>query len=334
MKIRKIALASLFTSTALLTACVSDDYGQQEDYYKLWSSSKKCIVTKSLQPVIRICVHGSGDLARSRDLVRESMRQWLNAVRPLHSGVTDQVEFSCDNPHGYVRVRGGSGRAFASPGKTTVYNKSNLGTYLHEFGHAFACLGDTYRNATAGKCQSGQPNSIMCDGMLRKELAQDDINGVQAQFKRLVGKPENPDIPPMDPKDNDSDGVPNELDLCPKTPIGSHVHGPGEYYGCAESQLGGDTDEDVIVDDDSDGVANEDDRCPNTKADAWVWTDQHDGKWKGCAPGEVPAAADDDGDGVPNKYDRCPKTKAGAWVWEDQYNGKWKGCAPGEVPSA
>jgi len=267
-----------------------DEIGQQEADFRLWSGSDKCIVTKSLEPAIKICVHGQGDLDRARQMVSGSLPQWLDAVRGIHPGVTDEVEFTCDKPHGYVRVRGGSGRAFASAGKTTVYNTSKLGTYLHEFGHAFACLGDTYTNNTAGKCQSGQPHSIMCDGFLRTDLSEDDIAGVREQFIRLVGLDgvdDTPELPPQDPDDLDGDGVPNDEDRCSKTPLGSHVAGPGELYGCAEGQQvdnGGSDD----GDDDGDGVANAADRCPSTPEGAWVWEDQHNGKWKGCAPGQVP----------------------------------------------
>ena len=295
---------SLITSLTLLAVaavgCESPDtIEQQEADFRLWQQSKKCLVNQSLQPAIKICVHGQGDLDRGREMVMDSLPQWLDAVRPLHPGVTDKIEFTCDDPHGWVRIRSGSGRAFASAGKTTVYNTSKLGTYLHEFGHAFACLGDTYVGSTAGKCQSGQPHSIMCDGFLRTDLSDDDIAGVREQFKRMVGLPDPgdiPELPPTDPNDLDGVGVPNEDDLCAKTPLGSHVWGPGEYFGCAGGQhLDSDPDgpavdeiENADSDDDGDGVKNDDDRCPTTPEGSWVWEDQHNGKWKGCAPGEVP----------------------------------------------
>ncbi len=288
---RALILLSLTASTTLAACASHDSIEQQEDEFRLWSESKNCIVTKSLQPAIKVCVHGQGDLERGRDLVAESLRQWLDAVRGIHPGVTDKVEFTCDKPHGHVRIRGGSGRAFASPGKTTVYNTSKLGTYLHEFGHAFACLGDTYRSGTAGKCQSGQPHSIMCDGFLRKDLSEDDIAGVRKQFKRMVGLDgvdENPNPPPVDPDDLDADGVVNAEDLCAKTEYGAHVEGPGSRFGCAEGQQLDDPNVDAEADDDGDGVKNQHDRCPTTPQGKWVWEDQHDGKWKGCAPGEVP----------------------------------------------
>jgi hypothetical protein len=293
MNMNRVLICAALTASTTLAACASDDSHdsseQQEDEFRLWSQSKNCLVRKSLQPVVTICVHGQGDLKRGRGLVAESMRQWLDAIRGIHPGVTEKVEFTCDDPDGYVRIRGGSGRAFASPGKTTVYNKSKLGTYLHEFGHAFACLGDTYRNATAGKCQSGQPHSIMCDGFLRTDLSADDIAGVREQFKRMVGLDgvdNTPTPPPVDPDDLDADGVPNVDDLCAKTEYGAHVEGPGPRFGCAQGQQLDNVD--AAADDDGDGVKNAHDRCPSTLEGKWVWEDQHEGKWKGCAPGEVP----------------------------------------------
>jgi outer membrane protein OmpA-like peptidoglycan-associated protein len=49
-------------------------------------------------------------------------------------------------------------------------------------------------------------------------------------------------------KDSDGDGVPNRVDLCPKTPEGYEV----DSVGCP-------------LDDDGDGVINEEDKCPNVK---------------------------------------------------------------------
>lgn len=56
--------------------------------------------------------------------------------------------------------------------------------------------------------------------------------------------------------DDDSDGISDNIDLCPNTPAGESV----DASGCAESQL----------DDDNDGVKNNIDLCPNTTAGATV----------------------------------------------------------------
>ena len=108
----RVSLCALLALTAM--ACASKDtIEQQEADFRLWQQSKKCLVSKSLEPAIKMCVHGQGDLERGRKMVTESLRQWLDAVRSIHPGVTDKVEFTCESPHGYVRIRSGSGRAFA-----------------------------------------------------------------------------------------------------------------------------------------------------------------------------------------------------------------------------
>ena len=55
-------------------------------------------------------------------------------------------------------------------------------------------------------------------------------------------------------RDSDGDGVDNDVDDCPATPVGSVV----DAAGCADLQL----------DDDGDGVANHIDDCPGSAADA------------------------------------------------------------------
>ena len=53
---------------------------------------------------------------------------------------------------------------------------------LHEFGHAFGFL-DTYVGS-GGRCQSGQPDSVMCRASY-DELKDDDVQGVQRMFEML-----------------------------------------------------------------------------------------------------------------------------------------------------
>lgn len=59
------------------------------------------------------------------------------------------------------------------------------------------------------------------------------------------GGPGEPEIPP----DTDADGVPDDRDQCPNTPIGTRV----DTFGCP-----------VPVDSDGDGVVDDRDQCPNT----------------------------------------------------------------------
>jgi hypothetical protein len=89
--------------------------------------------------------------------------------------------------------------------------------------------------------------------------------------------------------DDDTDGVPNDLDTCPNTPSGQTVN----IYGCTAGQL----------DDDTDGVINSLDTCPNSPSGQIVNT-------TGCAGSQL----DDDGDGVSNNLDLCPDTPTGQTV--------------------
>lgn len=113
--------------------------------------------------------------------------------------------------------------------------------------------------------------------------------------------------------DTDHDGVPDQKDACPGTPLGAAV----DARGCP-------------TDSDHDGVYDGIDRCPGTPAGARVDatgcpTDaDHDGVYDGIdqCP-DTPAGAhvdakgcpiDSDRDGVPDGIDQCPNTPVGAMV--------------------
>ncbi len=113
--------------------------------------------------------------------------------------------------------------------------------------------------------------------------------------------------------DTDGDGVPDEADRCPGTPIGT----PVDAYGCER-----DSDDDGVVDSidecpgtprgasvdargcerdsDGDGVVDRLDQCPNTRA--------------GVPVDAVGCELDSDGDGVVDRLDECPNTAAGVPV--------------------
>ena len=85
--------------------------------------------------------------------------------------------------------------------------------------------------------------------------------------------------------------MPNELDICPGTPLEEQA----DENGCSEGQR----------DDDGDGVPNFIDRCPNTAQGAEI--DEN-----GCSALQLDG--DDDGDGVLNSVDVCPNTPEGALI--------------------
>lgn len=113
--------------------------------------------------------------------------------------------------------------------------------------------------------------------------------------------------------DSDRDGVANDRDLCPDTPLGARI----DAGGCP-------------VDGDGDRVADHADRCPATPSGATVdatgcpMDGDRDGVPDGldtcpATPGGTPVdedgcAADGDGDGVPDASDACPGTATGVAV--------------------
>jgi len=91
------------------------------------------------------------------------------------------------------------------------------------------------------------------------------------------------------PKDSDGDGVLDDNDLCPDTPLNETV----DSNGCSDSQL----------DDDGDGVMNDTDQCPDTPSGETVNSE-------GCSESQL----DDDDDGVMNDVDQCSGTPTGESV--------------------
>jgi outer membrane protein OmpA-like peptidoglycan-associated protein len=110
-------------------------------------------------------------------------------------------------------------------------------------------------------------------------------------------------------KDSDKDGVTDDLDQCPDTPLGAVVDangcpldsdGDGVYDGldqCPDTPKGAKVDMNGCpMDSDGDGVYDGIDQCPSTPSEARGKTDA-----KGCP-------LDTDGDGVPDYKDNCPNT--------------------------
>jgi OOP family OmpA-OmpF porin len=121
-------------------------------------------------------------------------------------------------------------------------------------------------------------------------LLNDDINNVEYTVGATIyfGGPKQPTVPVI--VDSDNDGVSDNYDKCPGTPIGVKV----DQDGCP-------------LDSDKDGVPDYLDKCPGTPLGVKVDQD-------GCP-------LDSDKDGVPDYLDKCPGTPAGMKVDKD-------GCPP------
>ncbi len=89
------------------------------------------------------------------------------------------------------------------------------------------------------------------------------------------------------PKDNDGDGVLDDVDGCPGTPLLRKV----DAHGCP-----------LPADSDADGVIDQNDSCADTPKGGKI-------DLRGC-----PVPADSDADGVIDKNDNCPDTPKGAKI--------------------
>ncbi|HUU40816.1 MAG TPA: OmpA family protein [Desulfatiglandales bacterium] len=113
-----------------------------------------------------------------------------------------------------------------------------------------------------------------------------DCDGILDEMDKCPGTPLGIDVDEYGcPLDTDGDGVPDYLDQCPGTPKGVRV----DDRGCP-------------LDTDGDGVPDYLDKCPDTP--------------RGVKVNELGCPIDTDGDGVFDDRDQCPDTPKGAWVDE------------------
>lgn len=159
----------------------------QLHYIEGFSGSSSCGFRRAMQP-ISVCVRSQVDAAstdQQKQFTVAALREWLGALQQINSRVTDQVGFGCGGGSLNLNVKAGEGTAMGRPGSIDVYADKELGTHLHEWGHAFACLSDTYEGGKAGQCKPGHQDSIMCWGEFGEDrLYEDDIVGVQRSFSR------------------------------------------------------------------------------------------------------------------------------------------------------
>lgn len=182
-----------------LMSCGSSVSQQESDAhlrYLTFSGSNRCTLNYAREAEVRLCVSGTSGatLEKAKDYSKRALLTWFRALRQIDDKVTSNVVFSCNSPHLTVNMIPGSGTSYASCGRANIYTQKTYGTYLHEFGHAVAALSDTYTGRSAGACRSGQPKSVMCWGAYgpNKDAAgfsllyQDDVNGIQAVYKRIM----------------------------------------------------------------------------------------------------------------------------------------------------
>jgi len=115
----------------------------------------------------------------------------------------------------------------------------------------------------------------------------DDLDGILNQYDQCPGTPLEEQADQngcsFSQRDDDGDGINNGEDQCPETILGADV----DQNGCALYQ----------IDEDLDGVLNTVDQCPNTPQNETANED-------GCSPSQI----DTDQDGVADFIDNCPET--------------------------
>lgn len=177
---------------SLVAACSPrqqvDESNSQLHYIEGWSQNPGCGFRLAMQP-LKVCVRGGSSqkvIDEQKNYTLSALKSWLGALRQVNQQVTDQVDFGCDNARLTMNIQAGEGTATGGPGRINIYASKQLGTHLHEWGHAFACLSDTYMGRQAGKCKPGHRESIMCWGEYGEDrLYDDDIEGIQKTFLKV-----------------------------------------------------------------------------------------------------------------------------------------------------
>ncbi len=137
--------------------------------------------------------------------------------------------------------------------------------------------------------------------------------GLHQGLSLFFGGTKKPKEAPVPEMDSDQDGVPDSLDRCADTALGTRVDAAGcpldsdgdgvldSADRCPDTPMGAQVDAaGCPPDSDADGVADSADRCPDTPRYRQVDA-------SGCPP-------DSDGDGVSDASDRCPNTPASTQV--------------------
>jgi hypothetical protein len=235
-KLFPIALPLLLTVPLASCGIKAPEPDTSDLHFTQMMSASSAGLKHVLNPNYRLCVDGAGATVQKQLEVKQALVEWIDAIRDMHPSVTNNVEISCQSPyHMHATVNQGNGTGLGGTFGVKLWSAKGRGEALHEFGHAFAGLGDTYVGGMAGRCQAGQPESIMCWGDFGQDkLYADDIQGIRAQFKRLI---ESGNLRGANPNaDSDSDGVNDGADLCANTAPGAWVHTTADWNGCAPGQ--------------------------------------------------------------------------------------------------
>jgi outer membrane protein OmpA-like peptidoglycan-associated protein len=115
----------------------------------------------------------------------------------------------------------------------------------------------------------------------RREALVAETNAQLAIEKSPAARCVDKDAPPAGPGDIDGDGIPDNVDQCPRVP--EDKDGFQDDDGCPD------------LDNDGDGIPDKQDKCPNEPEDKDGFQDDD-----GCPD------PDNDGDSIPDPQDKCP----------------------------
>ena len=198
----------------IFTGC-GEDFDRSAQYQKgynpntpdyhfiIYDPSVTGMVRHVKRDTINICTSGigSGSWDKWEEWISGSVLKWIEPLRQLSSdeltrninvtndGQDCQAEFSVVSGEWGYTMMGNYPRVVVGP--SVPY-----GVVIHEFGHVFA-LSDTYQGGISGNCQSGQPQSLMCN-ISFDGPQQDDANGISKIFKRVF--PNDTPPPPVEEK--------------------------------------------------------------------------------------------------------------------------------------
>lgn len=190
--------AKILGMTAVAVMFVScgkpDSSGDSELKYIVSGKAYAGLLRKVHNPSIKLCMGTSAAVVAHKDDVAHAITEWTNALADITTKpVTHTTEFvALNDPKCDAVVNiGNYNPANTSMGNRPVVNLAYNGWFgsrtvtLHEFGHAFG-LGDTYEGR-GGRCQTKQPDSVMCRASY-DTLKQDDIDGIRQAYKNALAR--------------------------------------------------------------------------------------------------------------------------------------------------
>jgi hypothetical protein len=155
---------------------------------------------------VSLCVtpHGaiaSTSIATAKKNAGSALLVWLRALAVNDPTITRKVVLSCLNPDYTVDLYRSDyfGKYLRKDLRAYVRSPESdhirvhegalsYGLFLHEFGHAFAALGDTYVDDATARCKEGYPASIMCSHTrFGGKLLQPDLLGLRHTYADTYG---------------------------------------------------------------------------------------------------------------------------------------------------